>query len=250
MSDIPPFLAQLTRKLAARTASEPGEHEAIAALAWKRRDFPAASYILREGQPPIRCGFIIEGYAYRQKLAVTGEREIVSILVPGDLIDLQNLYLDQTDHDVVSLTAVALAEVAITDLRELARQRPAIAARMWRDALVEASIYREWLLNIGRRPAKARLAHLLCEFHARLRVIGRCGEMEYELPMTQEQLGDAMGLTPVHVNRVLKMLETDGLIRREKRQIKVIDWERLRAAADFNERYLHLEPSGLPTARI
>lgn len=238
------FVAQVANKLRTRAIPDPGDGQALAALGWKQRSVPAASYIVREGQPPLRCGFIIEGYAYRQKMTVNGEREILSILVPGDLIDLQNLYLRISDHDVVALTAMSLAEVPLSDLRELAMARPTIAAAMWTDTLVEASIYREWLLNIGRRSAKTRLAHLLCEFHTRLRIIGRCGEMEVELPMTQEQLGDAMGLTPVHVNRVLKALELDGLISRDRRRVKVIDWSRMRAAADFNDRYLHLEQGG------
>ena len=237
----PPFTDQLARKLATRALVDPGDLAAFAALSWKQRSVPAASYVVREGQPPVRCGFIIEGFAYRQKLTLDGQREIVALLVPGDLIDLQNLYFTQSDHDVVALTALSLAEVPIVELRELASMRPGIAAALWTDALIEASIYREWLLNIGRRPARMRLAHLLCEFHARLRAIDRAGDMEYELPMTQEQLGDAMGLTPVHVNRVLKILEQDGLIGRHKRQIRVTDWERLRSAADFNDRYLHLD---------
>ena len=244
MLNSPNVSAQFARKCAARAPADAGDAEALASLDWKQRSVPASSYLVREGQPPVRCAFIIDGYAYRQKLTVNGEREIVSVLIPGDLIDLQNLYLRVSDHDVVALTAVTLAEVPIGDLRDLAKRRPAIAAAMWTDALVEASIYREWLLNIGRRPAKTRMAHLLCELHARLRVIGRCGVMEYELPMTQEQLGDAMGLTPVHVNRVLKALEGDGLISRRKRQIHVADWPRMRAAADFNERYLHFEQGG------
>jgi len=235
------FSDQLARKLATRALVDPGDLSALMALSWKQRSIPIAHYIVREGLPPQRCGFIMEGYAYRQKLTLDGQREIVAVLVPGDLIDLQNLYFTQSDHDVVSLTPLTMAEVPIVELRELAAALPGIAAALWTDTLIEASIYREWLLNIGRRPAKARLAHMLCEFHARLRAIDRAGEMEYELPMTQEQLGDAMGLTPVHVNRVLKMLEADGLIGRNKRQIKVTDWARLRTAADFNERYLHLD---------
>ena len=111
---------------------------------------------------------------------------------------------------------------------------------MWIDALVESSIHREWLLNVGRRNARSRLAHLLCEFSVRFQKSTIADAMAYELPMTQEQLGDALGLTPVHVNRVLKSLETDGLIARKKRQVSVIDWPRLRDAAEFNERYLHL----------
>ena len=232
---------QVISKLASRAPLDARARTAIAALPWKERRLPASAYMVREGQVPQRCIFLLEGYAFRQKLTSNGEREIVALLVPGDFIDLQNLYLDQSDHDLVTLGAVRVAEVGMIDLRALVETSPMVGAALWIDALVESSIYREWLLNIGRRPARIRLAHLLCEFHARLRAIDRAGDMEYELPMTQEQLGDAMGLTPVHVNRVLKLLEQDGLIGRYKRQIKVTDWERLRTAADFNDRYLHLD---------
>ncbi|MES2988108.1 MAG: Crp/Fnr family transcriptional regulator [Pseudomonadota bacterium] len=243
MSD-PISFDPLFHKLALRARIDAGDRAAVMALGWKRRTVTASSYVVREGRPPLRCGFILEGFAYRQKLALDGAREIVAILVPGDLIDLQNLYFTQSDHDVVALTQLLIAEVPIVELRALVAGRPAVAAAMWTDTLVEASIYREWLLNIGRRAARTRLAHLLCEFQARLHAVARSEDMEYELPMTQEQLGDTMGLTPVHVNRVLKLLEQDGLVARNKRQIKVLDWDRLRAAADFNDRYLHLDAMG------
>lgn len=109
--------------------------------------------------------------------------------------------------------------------------------------MIEASIFREWLLNVGRRDARERVAHLLCEISARLEATGLAREFTYELPMTQEQIGDALGLTAVHINRVLKALEKDNLIKRQKREVAIADWQRLRRAADFNLRYLHSMPT-------
>jgi len=231
----------LTAKLSTRVELTDGDRDAIAAMPFKLRTIDPSTYMLREGQRPQRCAFVIDGFAYRQKLTPDGEREIVSILMPGDFIDLQNLSLEESDHDVQALTRITVAEIMIPALREIVADCPRIASALWVEALVEASIHREWLLNIGRRNARMRLAHLLCEFSARLRASALVdAEGSYELPMTQEQLGDALGLTPVHVNRVLKSLETDGLITRRKRQISIADWQALRDAAEFNERYLHL----------
>ena len=232
---------QVIRKFESRTTLRADDRVQIAALPFKVRTLDASTYMLREGQRPTRCAFILDGLAYRQKLTPNGEREIVSILMPGEFVDLQNLFLDESDHDIQALTRLTLAEVPIVALRQFIETCPAAGQALWIDALVEASIHREWLLNVGRRNARSRLAHLLCEFSVRFKTSALGGGMAYELPMTQEQLGDALGLTPVHVNRVLKSLETEGLITRRKRHIGVADWHALRDAAEFNERYLHLD---------
>lgn len=233
--------ALFIRKIESRAHIDDADRAAIASLPSKLRTVSPSTYLLREGQTPVRCGMVLEGFAFRQKLTADGNREIVSVLIPGDFIDLQNLYLAQADHDVQALTRLTIAEFSLVSLRDLAHDRPAVRRALWVDCLIESSIYREWLLNIGRRPAPARLAHLLCEFHIRLQAAGLGTDAGYELPMTQEQLGDAVGLTSVHVNRVLKTLERQGLIRRAGRHIDVTDWERLQSAAHFNKRYLHLD---------
>ncbi len=248
--DISTVIEHIVGRFSLRVELPSEAREKIAGLVVKIRTLEPSTYLLREGQRPLRCAFIIDGFAYRQKLTPNGEREIVSILMPGEFIDMQNLFLDESDHDIQALTRVTVAEIAIPALRDLAQTYPAVNQALWIDALIEASIHREWLLNIGRRNAKTRMAHLLCEFCVRLRTSAVGMTRAYELPMTQEQLGDALGLTPVHVNRVLKSLEADGLIIRKKRQVNVLDWPALRDAAEFNERYLHLDmmrPGSLPT---
>ena len=145
------------------------------------------------------------------------------------------------DHSVQMLTRGDVATVLRTDLQQLTRERPNVAHAILINILVEASISREWIYNVGRRDARSRAAHLLCELAVRLDAEGLSQEYGYELPMTQEQLGDALGLTSVHVNRTLKSLEADGLIVRTKRTINFPDWHKMRHVADFNQRYLHLE---------
>jgi len=142
---------------------------------------------------------------------------------------------------VQTLTHADVATIPRTALRELARSRSAIGNAIFVSTLVEGSISREWTLNIGRRDARSRLAHFLCEFAIRLDVVGLTPGQGYELPMSQEQLGDALGLTAVHVNRTIKSLEADGLITRNRRRISFPRWDALRELADFSSRYLHLE---------
>lgn len=118
---------------------------------------------------------------------------------------------------------------------------PRVGRAMWIDTLIDGAIFREWIVNVGRRDARSAMCHLLCEFARRLEIGGLAEELAYELPMSQEQLADALGITSVHVNRVLRDLDREGLIRRERRFIHIPDWEKLRRIGGFNELYLHLD---------
>lgn len=231
----------MSRKLGQHHNLSDEDRAQFAALPFVLRRVSASDYLVRESQVPEKCAFVVQGYTYRQKLTVNGERQIVSMQIPGDFIDLQNLFLRQSDHNVQALTNGLVAEIAIPALQRVVLTNPAIGKALWIATLIEASMLREWLLNIGRRGAPARLAHLLCEMAVRMKQVGMPIEDSYELPMTQEQIGDALGLTSVHVNRVLRELDRRGLISRSKRRFHVSDWDGLRQAADFNERYLHLD---------
>jgi CRP-like cAMP-binding protein len=230
----------LLRKLRTRYLLDDDDVVAVRGVPCTLRNFLPQAYILRERQQPTKCGFLLDGFAFRQKLAVTGGRQIVSILIPGDFTDLQQLFLRQSDHNAQALTRLTLAEIPTDALRDLAFARPAIGKALWTDALIEGSITRELALNIGRRDAVSRVAHLLCEFEARLEPAG-LADQGYELPMTQEQLGDATGLTSVHINRTLKQLDAEGLISRKGRFVKIEDWRGLTERADFDPLYLHLD---------
>ena len=219
------------------------DHAAIRSLYLSPRQIEPSTYLVREGEKPLRCAFLLSGFTYRQKLTSNGARQIVSLQIPGDFADLQNLWLDESDRNVQALTRTQIVDIEIAALRAVVTARPAIATAMWRTALVDASIFREWIVNIGRRDAHTRVGHLLCEFSLRLEAAGISPNRAYDLPMTQEQLGDTVGLTPVHVNRVLKTLAHRGLIERDRRQIRIVDWAALRDASDFNPRYLHLNQS-------
>ncbi|HEX8482507.1 MAG TPA: Crp/Fnr family transcriptional regulator [Allosphingosinicella sp.] len=232
----------LLRKLETHSRLDEEDRQAILALPYTLRTLEAQSYTIREGDAPEVCAVLVSGFAYRQKLTGDGSRQIVAIHIPGEALDFQQLFLDVADHNVQTLTRAELAFISRTELQKLARSRASIGHAILVAILVEASIFREWVLNIGRRDARARLAHVLCEFAIRLEAQGLADENGYDLPMTQEQLADTLGLTPVHVNRTIMALEGEGFIVRDKRRIRFPDWRRMRDVGDFNQRYLHLEP--------
>ncbi len=235
-------LELMLRNLELRSPLEAQDRQALLDLPYTLKTLEPSTYTIRESDPPTTCGVLVSGFAYRQKLTGDGARQIVAVHIPGNGLDFQNLFLDVSDHSVQMLTRGEVAFVNRRDLQDLARSRAAIGHAILVKILVEASIFREWVLNVGRRESRARLAHVLCELGVRLDAEGLSDEYGYELPMTQEQLADALGLTPVHVNRTLKALESEGLITRNKRMISFPDWQRMRSAGDFNQRYLHLEP--------
>ena len=231
----------LTKALNLRVQLSDADRDAILALPVRVRTLEHSTYLTREGDLPENCAVLTSGYAYRHKLTGDGRRQIISIHIPGEALDFQHLYLDVADHSVQMLSRGDVAFLSRADLRNLARERPAIASAITVGILVDSSIFREWVLNVGRRDARSRMAHLLCEFAVRLEALNLAGTSSYELPITQEQLADALGMTPVHVNRTLKGLADAGLITRTRRSITIPEWDRLRDVGDFNPRYLHLE---------
>ena len=233
-------LTLLLETLELRTPLPQVDRQAILALPYTLKSLSPGSYAVREGEPPTGCGVLVSGFAYRQKLTGDGGRQILSIHIPGEALDFQNIFLNVADHSVQMLTRGHVALVPRADIQRIARSSAAIGHAILVNTLVEASIFREWILNVGRRDAKSRLAHVLCELAVRLDAHGLADDMGYHLPMTQAELADALGLTPVHLNRVLRSLEGDGLINRSKRNVSFPDWERMRDIADFNDRYLHL----------
>lgn len=239
-------LALVVRKLDARTPLSDLDKQAILRLPCERRTFDPSAYLVREGEAPVHCSALISGFAYRHKLTLDGARQIVALQIPGDPIDLQHLFLDVADHNLQTLTRAEVALIPRAALQEVARERPAIGVAFMVNMLVEASVFREWVTNVGRRDARTRVAHLLCEIAVRLNRQELAEEYGCVLPMTQEQIADATGLTSVHVNRTLKTLHAERLIERDGRSVRFPDWERLKQEAEFSELYLHLAPQQTP----
>lgn len=239
MPDLHPTFEKLVRRLQRRSPLGEDDRRALLSLPHNVKKLAAGAHIIRDGDPAEHCSLILSGFAYRYKITGEGGRQIISFHVAAEFVDLQNSLLGIADHSVQMLTEAEIALIPANAVQDLAMTRPAIARTLWIDTLIDASIFREWVVNVGRRDSRARIAHLLCEFSLRLEAAGLASNHHYELPMTQEQLADAVGLTSVHVNRVLKQLAEEGLIRRDRRSITIENWSRMRAAGDFNERYLH-----------
>jgi CRP-like cAMP-binding protein len=235
------ILHRMIRKFERRAKLQDEDREALLNLPYRVNRVDAGRYLVREGATTDNSILILSGLAYRHKFTADGSRQIVSIHIPGDFVDLEGALLNVADHNVQALTRCEIATVPTEALRTLVDTHPRLARAMWVDTLIDASIFREWIMNVGRRDARERLAHIFCEFALRLEVAGLGSTDGYELPMTQEQLADASGMTAVHVNRTLKGLDAEGLIQRERRFIYIPDWERLRDVAGFNALYLHLD---------
>lgn len=234
-------LEPLVRKLAYWHKLDAADRAAVLALPHAVKTLEQHQYIVRERDRPTHACLMLSGFSIRHKIVGGGYRQIVAIHMKGEVVDLQNTLLGTADHGVQMLTVGQAALIPREDISRLAFERPAVGRAMWLDTLVDASIFREWIANVGRRDARTRIAHLLCEIALRLKVAGLGDPSGYQLPMTQEQLGDATGLTSVHVNRTLKLLESDGLIERlSPRSIGIGDWKKLAEIGDFDSAYLHL----------
>ena len=203
-------LDMLVREIGRHTKLDDNDRQRIRALPHRLRRLDAGSYLVREGDQPEHCSLLIEGFAIRQKVTGTGSRQILAVCIPGDAVDLQNTFLTVSDHSVQMLTKGMVADIQRPELQQLIMASSAIAAGIMQLTLIESSILREWVVNVGRRDARERIAHVLCEFAVRMDDRGINGMDGFELPMTQEQLADATGLTPVHVNRVLKAWKATG----------------------------------------
>ena len=195
--------------------------------------------ISAEGDVPSHCRVLLEGQAFRHKVLPDGRRQIMAFLIPGDIIDLQGMFLGM-DHMVTALTPCELGLVSHARLAELMQRESSLVRALWRMSLVEAAISREWLLGIGRRSAYQRVAHLFCEMRVRLANAGLVRNERYAFPVTQQHLSDALGLSAVHTNRTLQTLRGEGLLTFQAGELQVLDWPGLQAAGEFDPGYLHL----------
>ena len=235
-------LSTLVRKLRITTELDEADIETIEALPIQVKEVAAQTAIVVEGSHPTQCCLMIHGFSARSKTTDNGKRQILSVHIPGDIPDLQSLHLHVMDHDLRTLSDCTLGFITHDALRALTRSRPMVAEALWRDTLVDSAIFRAWIVNLGRRAANQRLAHLILEMRRRLELVGLATDDQYELPMTQLDLADALGLTPVHVNRVMQTLRSDGVLEFRKFVVTLGDAEKLIALGDFDDLYLHQNP--------
>ena len=178
-------LASVIRRWSAFYKLTAEDRGVLLGLPFTRKTFQKEQYLVREGQHVVECALLLSGYAYRQKILRDGSRQIISIHIPTEFVDLQNSMLGLADHNVQSLNQSEVAVIPIRSLIELQDKHPAIRRAMWMETLIDSSVFREWVVNVGRRASKARIAHLLCELAIRLEKIGAGEAKRFEFPLTR-----------------------------------------------------------------
>jgi CRP-like cAMP-binding protein len=231
----------LIRRLESTFDLTEDERQALLALPMQVTVLKADQDIVRQGDRPSRSCLLLEGFACTFQLTGEGKRQITAFHIAGDVPDLQSLHLRVLDNSVGTITPCKVGFIRHETLHDLCGRHPRIAGALWRQTLVDAAVFREWITNVGRREGYSRLAHILCELVVRMRAVGLTQDDTCDLPITQAELADATGLSTVHVNRVLQELRGDGLIRLAGGTLTVLDWDGLKKAGDFDPTYLHLE---------
>ena len=227
------------RKLELRSALTPDEKNALRSTFAVLREFNNHQDLLREGEKPAFVGALMSGMLCRYKPLGNGQRQIVSFPLPGDIFDLHSFTVETMDHSVGALARSVVATASHAAVEDMAEAHPRLAMLLWRDAVVEGSVFREWVVNCGRRDAYARTSHLFCEMYVRSAEVGLVKDGGCALPLTQAELSDATGLSVVHVNRVIQRLRAEKLITFYSGWLTIHDFDGLAQAGGFNAAYLH-----------
>ncbi|HVU31703.1 MAG TPA: Crp/Fnr family transcriptional regulator [Sphingomicrobium sp.] len=231
-------------KLEAFTRLSADDRAALAQVSRNVRFVEPRRDLISEGDRPRYVHLMLDGWACRYKQLPDGKRQIVSLFVPGDFCDVNVYILRSMDHSIGAITRLKVAMITPDEMNALTATRPRITQGLWWHELVTSAIQREWTLNLGQRSAYERLAHLLIELYMRLNTVGRAQHGRCDFPLTQNDLADATGLTAVHVNRTLQELRRDGLIELDRKQLQILDLERMVDVSMFNANYLHLDREG------
>jgi CRP-like cAMP-binding protein len=214
--------------------------EAVAALDARIEDVKRLKDILRAGERPTDVVVVLSGFLYRYTIGPEGARQVHSFYMPGEAPCLETLYLDYMDNNLGAVIDSRVAQIPHDQLYRLIDERPEVRKLLWRQTLVQGAIFREWLMRNSNMPAHAALAHMFCELLTRAKAAGLAAGDECDLPLTQEFVADALGLTSVHVNRTLQVLRETGAVEWRSGRLIARDWAKLQDMADFDPRYLHL----------
>ena len=191
--------------------------------------------------PLNNSNILVEGLACRYRDMANGERQVTEVHVPGDFVDLHSFPLKRLDHNIMALVPSRIAIVPHDRLREITETEPHLTRLLWLATAMDAAIHREWMVSIGRRSALARIAHMLCELYERMRIVRLTDGLSYRLPLTQVDLAECLGLTPIHVNRTLKELRMRKLVTFRSKLVTITDLPALQAVAEFDANYLFLD---------
>lgn len=236
------YLERLVLKLETHIPLPPAERQKLLNLPLTLKRFEAGQDVVREGELTKQCCLVAEGLVCRYKIVGDGVRQILSLHLPGDIPDIHSLLIERMDHSLGALTPAVVGLIPHDAVRALTRASYRISEAFWRETLIESSIYREWMVGIGRRSAPSRIAHLLCEFITKMTAIGLSDGVTCNLPLTQPEIADALGLSTVHMNKKLREIREAKLIRLRANRLTILDWRGLCELADFDPDYLHLQP--------
>lgn len=234
-------IGALLLKLRARDRVSDAEAAVLRGLVEQVVEVPAGQVLVAAGRPIHRSCLLIHGYVSRYKDLAEGQRQITDLHIAGDFVDLHGYLLKHLEHQIGTLTPVRVAYFPHSGLTRLTEEQPHLARLLWLSTLIDAAIQRERILSIGRRSARARIAHLLCELHLRLEVVGLADDGRFRFPVTQLDLADVTGLTAVHVNRMLRDLRRDGILTFRSGVVEIHDAAALRQVAEFDATYLFLD---------
>jgi CRP-like cAMP-binding protein len=213
------------------------------------RDVPARHILIPAGEPVRTSTYLIDGFICRYMDDHEGLRQLVALHVPGDFVDLHAYPLGKLDHDVATLSPCRVALVPHGRLDGIVSERPALTRSLWFSTLLDAAMHREWVFRLGRLGASARLAHFFAETEIRLRAVGRSDGRRFDLPLTQADMAEACGITPVHVNRMLRALRDRGIMNVRGGTVELFDREALWRMAEFDPAYLFID-TDVPALRM
>jgi len=232
----------LVRKLEGYTPLDSEDKRLLNSIIRDKRQVQAHTDLASEDEKPTSVHLVLEGFSCRYKFTAEGNRQIMAYLLPGDFCDMHVMVLKQMDHSIATISPCTIVDIPRENILALL-QRPTLSLALWCAALVDAAVLREWLVNVGQRKAGQRLAHVLCELLLRLRIVG-LAENSYELPLSQKDLADTIGVSNVHLNRVLQELRREKLISWKDEVLAIPDIDRLMKFSGFNPNYLHIGRQG------
>jgi CRP-like cAMP-binding protein len=236
-----PALQHFVNRLALRSILTDDEESALLALNGQIKQVATHTDFVRQGERVDHACLVVDGLVGRFGQNADGARQITCLHIPGDMADLPSVVSPKAGWGLSALTGTTILRIPHTDLRRVAAKHPGLAEAFWRDCVADGSIFSEWVVNVGRRDAISRLAHLFCELAIRCEQAGRGDRCAFPMPITQADLGDATGLTSVHVNRTLKELREQSIVEHRSGAVTIHDWDQLVKTGDFDAGFMLLD---------
>jgi CRP-like cAMP-binding protein len=231
----------LARNLREHSRLAAEDIEQITKLSYAVRQYEPNEDLIRQGDVPKAAALVLSGMVARYHLLADGRRQYLSFHIVGDMPDAQGLFLDQMDHAVCAMGRAVIAFIPHSDIIKAFKARPSLGFAIWRETLIDASIFREAITNNSSRTMLARMAHLFCELYYRARASGVAQQNRLALPLSLPQLGEALGMAIATVNRTLQRLRATGSVDLREGELIIRDWEKLMRTGEFDPRYLHLK---------